>query len=117
VRFSPDHVPRADAAADKLIASGIGSFPPRSRHGTARASPNPRRIFRQAAVKDPKSGGVLLARHRPFHQMLQLEQSQPKPNATPAAEAADAGPFTHSNRVALDPDHAESHACWARSTA
>jgi tetratricopeptide (TPR) repeat protein len=103
---------RADAAADKLIASGIREFSAAFQAWDGARLAKSAEIFRQAGVKDPKSAAAFYWRGTAlFHQMLQLEHPPAgKPNAKAAEAAAEGAIHSFETALALAPDHAESHA-------
>lgn len=103
---------RADEPTDKLIASGIEEFSAAFRVWDGDQFGKSAETFRRASVMDPHSAAASYWRGTAlFHQMLQLNNPPDgKPNAK-AAEAASEGAIrAFESALALDPDHAESHA-------
>jgi tetratricopeptide (TPR) repeat protein len=103
---------RADEPTDKLIATGIEEFSAAFRAWDGDQFGKSAETFRQAGVMDPKSAAALYWRGTAlFHQMLQLSNPPDGEPDVKAAEAASEGAIhAFESALALDPDHAESHA-------
>jgi len=103
---------RADEPTDKLMASGIEEFSTAFRAWDGAQFGKSAETFRQAGAQNPKSAAAYYWRGAAlFHQMLQL-QHPPDGHARP--KEADAV-MVHAIRafetaLALDSEHAESHA-------
>lgn len=103
---------RADEPTDKLIATGIEEFSAAFRVWNGDWFGKSAETFRQAGVMDPKSATAMYWRGTAlFHQMLQLNNPPDRKPDAKAAEAASEGAIrAFESALALDPDHAESHA-------
>lgn len=103
---------RADERADKLIATGIEEFSAAFRVWDGDRFGKSAETFRQAGVMDPKSATAFYWRGTAlFHQMLQLNNPPDgKPDAKAAETASEGAIRAFESALALDPDHAESHA-------
>jgi tetratricopeptide (TPR) repeat protein len=103
---------RADEPTDKLIAKGIGEFSAAFRVWDGEKFGNSAETFRLAGEMDPKSAAPLYWRGTAlFHQMLHLSHpTAGKPDARAVGAASDGAIRAFESALALDPDHAESHA-------
>lgn len=103
---------RADDLADKRIAVGIGEFSAAFRAWDGDRFGKSAEIFREAGVMDPKSAAAMYWRGTAlFHQMLQLSNPPDgKADAKAAEGARESAIRAFESALALDPDHAESHA-------
>jgi tetratricopeptide (TPR) repeat protein len=103
---------RADEPTLNLIATGIEEFSAAYRAWDSDRFGKSAETFRRASVADPKSAVALYWRGTAlFHQMLQLNNPPDgKPNAKAAAAASEGATQAFESALALDSDHAESHA-------
>jgi tetratricopeptide (TPR) repeat protein len=102
----------ADRAADDQIENGIREFSAAFRKWDGDGFSRAAEIFRQASVSDPGSAAASYWRGTAlFHRMLSANHTPDgKPDAKVADAAAAEAERAFEAALAIDPDHAESHA-------